>query len=250
MDHPDESIQQLAAGDLPPLRAWWVRRHIARCGHCRAEWERLRSLSAGIRALSVVAPPAALYRRLQEALPAGGGASAVHERKTIMKRRWALTGVAALVLASTGTVGAREVLGPLRHAYAVMHQDPDLALSSNTGGAVSGITSRLDGVCGFEETAGMRWRVLGRVRVRVVPLRRGLAGASGETNRWDEAKMRDLRSRLSPATFTHLMGLNPVADPATPPELTVRDQGHVTHYQGFGDFVIPGRWRFEIRPLP
>ena len=62
-------LNALADGALPPFQAWQVRRHLAQCAACAADFTRIVQLSTDARAWRDSAPPAALAARIASALP-------------------------------------------------------------------------------------------------------------------------------------------------------------------------------------
>lgn len=62
-------LNALADGALPPFQAWQVRRHLAQCAACAADFTQIVQLSTDARAWRDSAPPAALAARIASALP-------------------------------------------------------------------------------------------------------------------------------------------------------------------------------------
>lgn len=63
-------IPALASGELSPIRAWRLRRHLKRCALCSAEWGRVQALLSGLYALNSEPPGETLRSRVLASLPA------------------------------------------------------------------------------------------------------------------------------------------------------------------------------------
>lgn len=68
-EHSQTQLTLLADGALPPIQTWHVRRHLAQCHACAAEFAQIVQLGAEACAWRDVAPPTALAVRIANALP-------------------------------------------------------------------------------------------------------------------------------------------------------------------------------------
>ncbi len=251
---PDAFINEIVTGERSVFSLVGARLHSLQSPSRKAGEREALQLRASLRQIAIVEPPPALQSRIWSQLNLGEVPS--HEAARAPKqppargRRWATAGVAAVVIGASGAVTAQITLEPLRKQYAVMHEDTTLSRPFPATYGASGITARLDGLFGHDRSEEMRWRVTGRVTMRVFDAQTGGLLFGGQTSVMRENQADKTRALLGAQAYSHLMGLNPVADPRTPPALTVNDKGRVSRITGYGTFVVFDKWRFEIAPLP
>src|SRR5262245_22046593 len=64
-----EQMVSLAAGELAPVRAWRLRRHLRRCGVCRRAWAETQAVWEGLREMASEPVPDRVRCRVIASLP-------------------------------------------------------------------------------------------------------------------------------------------------------------------------------------
>lgn len=104
----DDEILGLLTGDIGPIKAAFLRRHISRCSQCRALYEQMQALWSDLSYADSEPVSEDLKRRTADALPAL--TESVH-RTTLMEalmmhRRTAIVSAVLVLLVATGLVAA------------------------------------------------------------------------------------------------------------------------------------------------
>lgn len=99
----DEPITALAAGELSPLAAWRLRRHLAGCAQCRTRHEQTRQIWTGLRGMASAPVPKSLQGRVRGQWPP----LPLKKGMDPMKRRMALLTCALLLVGITAAMAAR-----------------------------------------------------------------------------------------------------------------------------------------------